>query len=612
VPNRLLQFFGFVVVVVAAPLLAVAQSDPAQIVRAAIQKKYPALKEVNLNPQKQPRTRDLNAGALIAVVVDNDPKTAEAFLRRSYATQDMDLHSHGYGQLKWVVTDARVTDFNAIEFGSLPMGPLLLKYRDQLSPEFLEWLKPHLKASLVALKQHRVATSYTNIWIMNAVNLMLMGQATNDSAAVAEGEHRIDEWIAFTQKNGIGEFDSPTYYGTDLNSLSIGMHYVASESERQKLAMILHYFWTDVAANYFAPAQKLAGPYSRDYDFLFGAGDLDTWLASIGLAPASVLSTVGPDGILLLDHLTSDSHAAPADVMALAKSGPREVQSSWAPGPVGNRWNWQGNSVAMGSTSGSHGEQDKLFAATFAGPRDVPQVIVDVDVHDSPYGLYRQRDKNNHPKPIHLASNLGSVQSGGLALLTLDIDPSKLPEDAKGITTNFVFPSEGSVCVDGKSFDSSSENREEIEPKSVVTISRGGATVAIRLLRADGIENEKEEYSLVADSEGLAHHAMKLRLVNLGAGAKPKSEHIRVAFLVAAADDAKPDQLIHALASATVHDDLNADTWDVSVTLPGKSLEVIRSLSDRADIIGQKVDGKEVVPELLSVNGKDLTAQIWK
>ena len=610
--HRLLQILGIAIVITAAPLLAVAQADPAQIVRAAIEKKYPALKAVNLGQQKQPRTRDLNAGALIAVVVDNDPKTAEVFLRRSYATQDMDPHSHGYGQLKWVVTDARVTDFNAIEFGSLPMGPLLLKYRDRLSPEFLEWLKPHLKASLAALKQHRVTTSYTNICIMNAVNLMLMGQATDDSAAIAEGEHRIDDWIAFTQKNGIGEFDSPTYYGTDLNSLTIGMHYVASDSERQKLATILHYFWTDIAANYFAPAQKLAGPYSRDYDFLFGAGDLDTWLASIGLAPVSVLSTVGPDGMLLLDNLTSHSYTPPADVFALAKSGPREVQSSWMPGAVGNRWDWQGNSVAMGSTSGSHGEQDKLFAATFAGARDVPQVIVDVDVHDSPYGLYRQRDKNNHPKPIHLASNLGSVQSGGLALLTLDIDPSKLPDDVKGITTNFVLPSEGSVCVNGNLFDSPQENQTALDAKSVVTISRGGATVAIRLLRAEGINHAKDAYSLVADSEGLTHHAMKLRLVNLEAGAKPSSDHIRVAFLVGAADDVKPDKLIHLLSAAMVRDDVSAGTWDVSATMPGKSLEVIRSLTDRADIIGQKIDGKEVTAQLLSVNGKDLTAQIWK
>jgi hypothetical protein len=85
-----------------------------------------------------------------------------------------------------------------------------------------------------------------------------------------------------------------------------------------------------------------------------------------------------------------------------------------------------------------------------------------------------------------------------------------------------------------------------------------------------------------------------------------------VAFLVAAADDAKPDQLIHLLSAAAVHDDLDANTWDVSATMPGKSLEVIRSLSDRADIIGQKIDGKDVMPQLLSVNGKDLTASIWK
>ena len=309
---------------------------------------------------------------------------------------------------------------------------------------------------------------------MNGVNLMLMGQATDDAAAIAEGEKRIDDWIALTKKSGICEFDSPTYYGTDLNSLTIGRHYVASDSERQKLTTILDYFWTDISANYFAPAQKLGGPYSRDYDFLAGAGDLDQWLASAGLAPAELLSTGGgPDSVFLLDNLSHDAYEPLAEAIALAKSGPREVQSMWSTTLGGNRWNWQGANVALGSTSGTHGEQDKMFSATFAGPRSVPEVTLDVDVHDSPYGLYRQRDKNNHPKPVHLAANLGTVQSGGVTLMTLDIDGSKLPADAKGMTTNFVLPSDARVAVDGKGFDSSLENQMPIDPTSVVTISRG-------------------------------------------------------------------------------------------------------------------------------------------
>ena len=61
--------------------------------------------------------------------------------------------------------------------------------------------------------------------------------------------------------------------------------------------------------------------------------------------------------------------------------------------------------------------------------------------------------------------------------------------------------------------------------------------------------------SLVADSEGLAHHAMKLRLVNLDPGAAGP-EHVRLVFVAAAADDATPEKLIQFLAAATVHDNL--------------------------------------------------------
>jgi hypothetical protein len=587
-------------------------SDIRQTLTTALKKKYPALKAMNLDPDKKPRTRDLNAGALNALMLEDDAKSAEAFLRRSYATQDMDPHARTFGQLRWVVSDAQVTDMNAIEFGSLPMGPLLLKYRDQLSPDFLQWLEPHLEASLAALKQHHVKTAYTNIWIMNAVNLILLGQAADDAAAVAEGEHRIDEWIAFTQKNGIAEFDSPTYYGTDLNSLCIGHHYVASESAKQKLTTILNYFWTDIAANYFAPAQRLAGPYSRDYDFLLGTGDLERWLASVGLAPGSLFKDPNPDCIYLLDNLTHDSYTPPASAMALANGGPRMVQSSWNPSPMGNRWVWMGNGVTLGCTSGSYGEQDKLFAATFAGPRDLPQVTLDVDAHDSPYGLYRRPDRTNHMKPVHLQPNFGNVQSAGIALLTLDLDPAKLPDDANGMTTNFVFSSQADIAVDGKAFDSSTENRQSVDPKSVVTVSHNGATVAIRLLKADGIQTSPDALALMADSEGLPHHAMRLRLTNLEGSSKSAIDHIRLVFIAAAADDSKPDNLIHLLSAATLREDLDADTWHIAITLNDKSLEVTRSATDRSKITSQKIDGKEVAPRILSVDDKDLTARVWE
>jgi hypothetical protein len=596
------------------PALSLAASEPdaREILTTALQKKYAPLKVMNLDPAKQPRTRDLNTGALIAIVIENDPASAEAFLRRSYATQDMDPHSHSYGQLRWVVNDTRISDFNAIEFGSLPMGPMLLKYRDRLSPQFLQWLKPHLQASLAALKQHRVKTAYTNICLMNAVNLMLLGQATDDAAAVAEGERRIDDWIALTQKIGTAEFDSPTYYGTDLNSLTIGRHYVASESEKQKLTTILNYFWTDIAANYFAPGQRLAGPYSRDYDFLFGTGDLDHWLATAGLAPAELVGEVSPDSIYMLDNLSYDPYTPPDTAIALAHSGPRTVQSSWNASPMGNRWVWQGNGITMGCTSGSYGEQDKLFAATFAGTRTLPQVTVDVDAHDSPYGLYRRPDRSNHMKPVHLPPNFGSVQSGGIALLTLDLDPAKLPDDANAMTTNLIFPSQARIAADGTRFDSSTTNRMVVDAKSVVTISRNGATFAVRLLKADGTEREAESLALVADTEGLSKHAARLRLSNIAPGTKAASEHIRLVFVVAAADEAEPDRLVGELASAKLREDLNADTWRVSVKLPDKTLEVTRSATDRTNILSQKIDGIEVTPRVLAVNDKDITAQVWK
>ena len=38
---------------------------------------------------------------------------------------------------------------------------------------------------------------------------------------------------------------------------------------------LLNYFWTDIALNWFAPAQRLSGTHSRSYDYLSGLGEFD-------------------------------------------------------------------------------------------------------------------------------------------------------------------------------------------------------------------------------------------------------------------------------------------------------------------------------------------------
>jgi hypothetical protein len=563
------------------------------------------------DPSKPCRTRDLNVAALISLMAGDDSKTAEDFLRRSYASQEMNSTARSFGQLRWIVTDANITDANAIEFASLPMGPLLLRFSNHLSPQFTDFLKPHLAASVASLRAHRVKTSYTNICLMNAVNLILMGQATSDQSAVTDGRHRLDDWITYTRKNGVAEFDSPTYYGVVLNSLAEGYRYATDAQDRAKFKTILDYFWTDIAANYFPPAQRMGGPYSRDYDFLAGTGDLDIWLADAGWSDAKALKSPSLDGVFLWDNSRAGGYEVPAKATELAYSGSREVLSTWGDSPSRIRWNWQGKSVAIGCTSGSYGEQDKMFAATFAGDREMPQIALVPDAHDAPYGVYKEKDRSGHSKPVHLPPSLGSVQSGGTVLLSMDLNPAKLPDSAAGMSTNFVLPSQATITINNQPANLSAGQQIDVPTDAVVTITTGGATVGIRLIAADSLNGHPPQLTLAADELGLSHHAVRLKLAHLAAGELSKSEHLRVAFLIVAADTDQPQQLITELAQAELTDHVDGDTWHLAAKLPSLSLEVDRSATDRNAISAQRINGRDAVPMVLSVDGKDLAGPIW-
>jgi hypothetical protein len=544
------------------------------------------------------RTRDLSSGALLSLMCGDDPSVAEHFLRLAYTTQDMNPSSRTYGQLQWIISDAGITDLNAIDFNTLSLGPILLRFGDRLSPQFKDDFVPHLAAALSGLHNHIVKVSYTNIWLMNCVCQMLLGQAAHDTNSVAEAEHRLDEWIDYTKTNGIHEFDSPTYYGVDINELTVGYRYAADPADRRKFKTILDYFWTDIAANFFPAAGRLTGPYSRDYDFLSATGDLDGWFAGFGWIPMEQANSFGLDGVFVLDDLRDGGYQPPRQIADLANSGPRQIVAAYDDDPNHLIWNWIGPAVAIGSTTGNYCEQDKLFSATFAGPRSTPQISLVVDGKDNPYGLYRVRDKTNHPKAVHLASNLACVQDGSTVLLTSDIDPSRRPDYATSLSTNFLLPADATIAVDGKPMDSETY---PLSRDSVVTVTLGGATVSIRLLAADSIDGVPPTWSFIADQDGLSHHAVRLRLMQLADGRTTDQKHLRSAFLVSA-DPIGPVQ---------IDNQLDSDHWRIKVTTKDRTLEVDRSATRPGKVFAERINGEQARRSILTVNGADIATPIW-
>ena len=311
-------------------------------------------------------------------------------------------------------------------------------------------MKPHIQAAFVALRRHKVPVTYTNIYLMKTVNLILCGEAIGDETAARDGYAQLDTWIEHTRQAGIGEFDSPNYYAVNLNSLLMGHRFAARPEAREKFRRLLDLFWSDIAANYFPGRGTLSGPHSRGYEFLRGHESVELFLYTEGLrqTPPSVEPSIGRQFLLLSE--IAGGYRPPAGVLRLASLPERIVESRYRAEPHRDRYNYVTPDFAAGSASGHYGTHDKLINIELANQRDLPVIYVAPDAIDHPYGKLKSKDRSGHLKPVHAPLNAASVQHKGALLTLLDLDPSALAETGS-FATNVVVPAGADALVlDGK------------------------------------------------------------------------------------------------------------------------------------------------------------------
>ncbi len=559
-------------------------------------------------PAAEPVIRDLANAALAKLIISNDGPGAESLLRLEFAQQNMDAHSPDFGNLPWQIGHPDIHDANAIEFGMQPIGPIWLGHGRQLSPAFKAEMLPHLRAALAAIHRHQVKVTYTNIFLMKTVNLILLGEAIGDKDAAAEGYSQLDQWIAWTRQAGISEYDSPTYYSVDLNSLAMGYRYSARAETRAKFKAILDYIWRDIAANYFAPRHSLSGPHSRDYDFLNGTGDLDIYLYVEALQPSLDMKYINLEKALLLDGVTS--YQPDSDILNSAHIPQKLVIQSYDAGPAAWRYNYITPDFAIGCADGDHGPQDKLFSLELTGSNSQPVISVVPDTTDQPYGLAKVKAKDGHEKPVHLSLHLTAVQQKGVALLLLDLDPQK-EEPSGTLATNVILPANTDKLVfDGRQVSATPNLSEAGRMGSIVGIRMGGAAVAIRLLSADGCAGQQPAVELKADAVGLAHQAMRLAIYHYQGSPRAFDEqHVRVALLIAAGhceNEAGFESLLDKIGKASVEQETVNGVWTVRVGLTALKLEAAHDLSRRLTL-ARKVNGvPETAQAPLTLNGKPI------
>ncbi len=423
-----------------------------------------------------PTSRDLFTASLIYLEADGDITRVKTMLDVAARMQDRDQASKTYGNFRWNWNRPEIVDRNAVDFCMQGGSLIWLRHRDKLPADIREPLKKTLELGVEGCMRHRVGDAYTNIALMSAANLILLGEGFDDAKATAEGLKRLDAAVKYTLSNGTHEYSSPTYYGVNLDVLVVLEAQCRSDAARAQAKRLLDLFWTDIAASFYPAGKKLAGPNSRTYDYLRGLGILDNHLWYNGWIDGPPIGSIGVIWPMLGRYEPAES------IRKISDRLPRLVRQSWGIEKHHARTLYVLPDVALGSSAACYnGSMDMPLTVDLPGPRTGVRGYYIPDGRGDPYGKLKITEKSGHEKALHLNTFFTAVQAKTDALALVVYREKDIPADCKSLQTHWVMPRDvDQVIVNGKVVDRSQRQwRVEVPLNTAVIFRKGSAGVAV-------------------------------------------------------------------------------------------------------------------------------------
>ena len=552
-------------------------------------------------------SRALFAFALEATAADWRPDVVERALALAVPLQDRDPQSRTYGNIRWSRSNPGVLDQNAIEF-CLQRGALLRReYRDRLTPAAQATLEELIETGLEGMARHRVPVDYTNIFLMKAWNRIALGEALRRETVADGGYAMLDEWLHFTATHGITEYNSPNYYGIDLESLGLIARFAARPAGRAQAERALHLIWCNIAANWYAPAARLGGANSRCYQYLAGRGALDDALQAEGWQPS------GRTPILTAYATACRWPPPPALTAPLLAQLPRTVIQRWGAEPWRRAIHYVGHAFSLGSAGTNNNSDDRALVLDLAPSPAVPQAILFMDGRGDPYGLRKTADRNQHAKALHLTPFVATVQRGPEVLQLLADDLGKpgrhRPADKfAGLWTQLPIPATAEVWFgEERATPGSAALPEDVPAGAPVFLRVGGVVAGLRFLVAEDSEGGRAPVQWIQDDPKLP--ATRLTVVH-ATGEHPGRGVTAVWLRVAEGLDEAGFAAFRrafAAAPATVSRHGAELRLEAAGLLGPMVLEVNPGQGERLRLEGGEPDAAGA---LLSVNGRDWGCEI--
>ncbi len=449
-------------------------------------------------PVASTTSRDAYTCSLALAEAKAHPEWIELLLRLGASMQDRDPKDKGYGNFRWNWGQPAPDDMNAVEF-CMQGGTLLwLRHRDELPEAARTILRETMEFAAEGCLRHKVRPSYSNISLMNASNLILLGEALDKPTVADEGYTRLATIVRWTADNGISEYDSPTYYGVDVDDLGIVETFCKRDEGRRQARAMLDLFWTDIALNFFPPSQRLAGPRSRDYDYLRGHGILENQLWINGWISGKIRGSFG----ILFPAIYR--WQPPARLFEMSQTRfPRLVRQAWGNEKNQSRTHYLAEDVTLGCAGANYHNMDLPLTVDLPGDIDMPRCYFIPDARHDPYGKIKIKEgKGPHSKTLHLRPFWTAAQRRADALGLVLYRDEDMTKEATTLESHFVMPR----AVDGfwvgdrqVKFEGQTPATFPVKIGEPVVLRKGTAAVGLRVTWSQGVAGKDAPAALVYD-----------------------------------------------------------------------------------------------------------------
>jgi len=289
-----------------------------------------------------------------------DIETVRRIVRATLKAQDRRPGSFTCGNWFWMHNWETVWDPNAVSFMVPNYYYLLTHHGGPLGDDLVGQVLDALKLAGDALLAHRCQWAYSNIFTTNILCKLMIAHLLDDPRMRDLGYYDFMEWLSYTARFGITEFNSPTYTAVQIRALEQMTEVPAEQGFHEQVHRILRLYYTDLFLHYHPRSGQFAGTKSRHKPQSGGLQSVHTLLYRQTGQPV-------PEDSSYNANYAQNEYLVPPDVLELARNKPLPLSIEMlAPHNHMERRTWMTPTYALGSSSGGdYGASDVQLEALF-------------------------------------------------------------------------------------------------------------------------------------------------------------------------------------------------------------------------------------------------------